>query len=72
LQRSIGAVQAFFFSEAAEVEPIRPDWGSEPMAKVSKIRKAVIPEPSFVFFLRALGVMLLLVVVMTAYFTLRT
>jgi hypothetical protein len=72
LQRSIGAVQAFFFSAAAEVELIRPDQGSEPMARASKIRKAVIPEPSFVFFLRALGVMLLLVVVMTAYFTLRT
>jgi hypothetical protein len=42
------------------------------MAKASKIRKAVIPEPSFVFFLRALGAMLLLVVVMAAYFTLRT
>jgi hypothetical protein len=60
------------FFEAAELEPIRPDWCSEPMAKGNKIRKAVIPEPSFVFFLRALGVMLLLVVVMTMYFSLRT
>ncbi len=42
------------------------------MAKASKIGKAVIPEPSFAFFLRAIGVMVLLVIIMAAYFTLRT
>jgi hypothetical protein len=42
------------------------------MAKASKIRRAGIPEPSFALFLRAIGVMLLLVVLMTAYFSLRT
>jgi hypothetical protein len=40
--------------------------------KSEQKRRAVIPEPSFGFFLRAMGVMLLLVVVMTAYFSLRT
>ena len=42
------------------------------MAKASKIRRPGIPEPSFDFFLRAIGVMLLLVVIMTAYFSLHT
>jgi hypothetical protein len=42
------------------------------MTKAGKIRRACIPEPSFGFFLRAIGVMLLLVVIMTAYFSLRT
>ena len=42
------------------------------MAKASKIGKGVIPEPSFEFFLRAIGVMLLLVVIMAAYFSVRT
>jgi hypothetical protein len=42
------------------------------MAKANKASRAVIPEPSFAFFLRAIGVMLLLVVMMTAYFGLRT
>jgi len=46
--------------------------GSDPMAKASKSGRAVIPEPSFGFFLRAIGAMLLLVVIMTAYFSLRT
>jgi hypothetical protein len=45
---------------------------SEAMAKASKIRRPGIPEPSFDFFLRAIGVMLLLVVIMTAYFSLHT
>jgi hypothetical protein len=45
---------------------------SDPMAKASKSGRAVIPEPSFGFFLRAMGAMLLLVAVMTAYFSLRT
>jgi hypothetical protein len=45
---------------------------SDPMAKASKSGRAVIPEPSFGFFLRAMGAMLLLVVIMTAYFSLRT
>jgi len=44
----------------------------ESMARASKTRKGVIPEPSFEFFLRAIGVMLLLVVIMTAYFFVRT
>jgi hypothetical protein len=48
------------------------DHSSEAMTKASKIRRAGIPEPSFGFFLRAIGVMLLLVVIMTAYFSLRT
>jgi hypothetical protein len=42
------------------------------MAKASKSGRPVIPEPSFGFFLRAMGVMLLLVVIMTAYLSLRT
>jgi hypothetical protein len=44
---------------------------SNPMAKARKCGRAVIPEPSFGFFLRAMGAMLLLVIVMTAYFSLR-
>jgi hypothetical protein len=44
---------------------------SNPMAKASKSGRAVIPEPSFGFFLRAMGAMLLLVVIMTAYLSLR-
>ena len=39
------------------------------MAKASKTGKAVIPEPSFNFFLGAIGVMLSLVVIMAAYFS---
>jgi hypothetical protein len=42
------------------------------MAKARKNGRAVIPEPSFGFFLRAMGAMLLLVVFMTAYLSLRT
>jgi len=41
------------------------------MAKASKSGRPVIPEPSFGFFLRAMGAMLLLVIIMTAYFSLR-
>ena len=48
------------------------DFSSTPMARASKTSKAVIPEPSFAFFLRAIGIMLLLVVIMTAYLSLRT
>jgi hypothetical protein len=48
------------------------DFSSTLMARASKTSKAVIPEPSFAFFLRAIGVMLLLVVLMTAYLSLRT
>ena len=44
----------------------------ESMARASKKGKGVIPEPSFEFFLRAIGVMLLLVVIMTAYYSVRT
>jgi hypothetical protein len=44
---------------------------SDPMAKASKSGRAIIPEPSFGFFLRAMGAMLLLVVIMTAYLSLR-
>jgi hypothetical protein len=42
------------------------------MAKASKSGRAVIPDPSFGFFLRAMGAMLLRVVIMTAYLSLRT
>jgi hypothetical protein len=42
------------------------------MAKANKASRAVIPEPSFECFLRAMGFMLLLVVMMTTYFSLRT
>jgi hypothetical protein len=45
---------------------------SEPMAQANKTSKGIIPEPSFEFFLRAIGVMLLLVVIMAAYFSVRT
>jgi hypothetical protein len=48
-----------------------PTCSSNPMAKASKNGRAVIPEPSFGFFLRAMGAMLLLVIIMTAYFSLR-
>jgi hypothetical protein len=41
------------------------------MTKASKTGKAVIPEPSFKFFLGAIGVMLLLVVIVAAYFSVR-
>jgi hypothetical protein len=41
------------------------------MAKANKSGRPVIPEPSFGFFLRAMGAMLLLVVIMTAYLSLR-
>jgi len=44
----------------------------EIMRKTSKSRKAVIPEPSFKFFIRAMSAMLLLVVIMAAYFSLHT
>jgi hypothetical protein len=37
------------------------------MSKASKIRKAVIPEPSFEFFLGAVGVMVLFVVITAVY-----
>jgi hypothetical protein len=42
------------------------------MTKARKSGRAVIPEPSFGFFIRAMGAILLLVVIMTAYFSLRT
>jgi hypothetical protein len=42
------------------------------MARASKTGKGIIPEPSFKFFLRAMGVMLLLVVIMAAYLSVRT
>jgi hypothetical protein len=42
------------------------------MARTSKAGKGVIREPSFVFFLRAIVVMLLLVVIMATYFSVRT
>jgi hypothetical protein len=45
--------------------------GFEFMAK-TKTSRAVIPEPSFGFFLRAIGAMLLVVVMMTAYFSLHS
>ena len=48
-----------------------PTCSSNPMAKASKTGRAVVPEPSFGFFLRAMGAMLLLVIIMTAYFSLR-
>jgi hypothetical protein len=48
-----------------------PTCSSNPMAKASKSGRAVIPEPSFDFFLRAMGAMLLLVIIMTTYFSLR-
>jgi hypothetical protein len=41
------------------------------MAKANKSGRPAIPEPSFGFFLRAMGAMLLLVVIMTAYLSLR-
>jgi hypothetical protein len=63
--------QLFGLSGAAVLEPIRPACSSIPMAKASKSGRAVIPEPSFGFFLRAMGAMLLLVIIMTAYFSLR-
>jgi len=37
------------------------------MAKASKTGKAVIPEPSFEFFLGAVGVLVLFVVIMAVY-----
>jgi hypothetical protein len=42
------------------------------MANAGKFRRSRIPEPSFAFLLRAIGGMLLLVVIMTAYFSLHT
>jgi hypothetical protein len=42
----------------------------ELMRKASKSRRAVIPEPSFKFFIHAMSAMLLLVVIMAAYFSL--
>jgi hypothetical protein len=45
--------------------------GFEFMAK-TKTSRAVIPEPSFSFFLRTIVVKLLLVVLMTAYFSLHS
>jgi hypothetical protein len=42
------------------------------MARARKSSKTVIPEPSFEFFVRAIGAMILLVVIMAAYFSLRT
>jgi hypothetical protein len=42
------------------------------MARTSKTGKGVIPEPSFVVFLRAIGVMVLLVIIMATYFSIRT
>ena len=42
------------------------------MAKTRKTGKAVIPEPSFEFFLGALGVMLLLVVITATYLSVHT
>jgi len=54
-----------------------PDFGTfglrrrfELMRKISKSRKAVIPEPSFKFFIRAMSAMLLLVFIIAAYFSL--
>ena len=45
---------------------------SSPWQEQAKKGKGIIPEPSFEFFLRAIGVMLLLVVIMVAYFSVRT
>jgi hypothetical protein len=42
------------------------------MAKTSKTGKAVIPEPSFEFFLGAIGVMILLVIATAVYFSIHT
>jgi hypothetical protein len=42
------------------------------MARKTKTGKGVIPEPSFVVFLRAIAVMVLLVVIMATYFSVRT
>jgi len=42
------------------------------MAKARKPGKAVIPEPSFEFFLGATGVMVLLVVVMAVYLSVQS
>jgi len=42
------------------------------MAKANRTGKGIIPEPSFEFFLRAIGVMLLLVVGILAYLSLHT
>jgi hypothetical protein len=42
------------------------------MTKASKTGKALVPEPSFEFFLGAIGAMLLVVVIMVAYFSMRT
>jgi hypothetical protein len=44
----------------------------EPMAKASKTGKAIIPEPSFEFFLGALGVMLFLVIATAVYLSIHT
>jgi hypothetical protein len=63
--------QFFGLSGGAVLEPIRSTCSSNPMAKASKSGRPVIPEPSFGLFLRAMGAMLLLVIIMTAYFSLR-
>jgi hypothetical protein len=42
------------------------------MAKASKPGKAIIPEPSFEFFLGALGVMLFLVIATALYLSVHT
>jgi len=76
--RSCGAalkgsrIVAFYF-QCARLFGTNPHFRrSEPMAKASKTGKAIITEPSFVFFLGALAVMLFLVVVTAVYFSVHT
>jgi hypothetical protein len=70
-RRNGGAFRAFwlFWRGCFGTKP--PTRSSKPMERASKSGRAVIPEPSFGFFLRAMGAMLLLVIIMTAYFSLR-
>ena len=62
--RLFGSSGVLFWNRSARLR--FPSYG-----KSEKSGRAVIPEPSFGFFLRAMGAMLLLVIIMTAYFSLR-
>jgi hypothetical protein len=72
LYGAAGGIRAFWLFRRGCFGTKPPTRRSKLMAKASKSGRAVIPEPSFGFFLRAMGAMLLLVIIMTAYFSLRT
>jgi hypothetical protein len=72
LRRNIQRFRAILFFSVGSYGTNRFAHRFASMARTSKTGKGAIPEPSFVFFLRAMGVMVLLVVIMATYFSVHT